>query len=85
MLLIYNKILSNNLSLKQTEQLLIKKKSKDTSKLQKNIFKKEIARLSQALKTETAITLKNLSEQGIIKIKFDTVKQLQKIIKQILK
>jgi len=81
MIAIYNKIIKNKLSIRQTESLIKGLKNKKNLKNTANTFLMEEKILNEKLKTKVVIQSNN--KIGKIKISFQNKKQLQEIIKKI--
>ena len=80
MITIYNKIIANKLSVRQTESLIKVFKNKRNLKKKINVFLKEESILNEKLGTKVVI---NYNKNGKIIISFGTKKDLQKIIEKI--
>ena len=81
MIKIYNKIIKNKLSIRQTEGLIKGLKNKNSVKNKVNIFFKEEKILNEKLGAKVVITSNN--KVGKIKINFSNKKELCQIIKKI--
>ena len=81
MIKIYNKIVKNKLSIRQTESLIKGLKNKNSFKNKENIFFKEEKILNEKLGAKVVINSNN--KVGKIKINFSNKKELYQIIKKI--
>ena len=81
MIIIYNKIVKNKLSIRQTESLIKNLKNKTSLQKKTCSFLREEKLLNKKLKTKVAIEFNN--KTGKIKINFRNKKELQEIIEKI--
>ena len=83
---VYTQILNNKLSARQTELLIkeIQKNKSKTKKEKKFKFLKQEQELQKLLKTNISIKA-NKEKKGFIKIKFQNIEKLEKIIEKIKK
>ena len=83
---VYTQILNNKLSARQTELLIkeIQKNKSKTKKEKKFKFLKQEQELKKLLKTNISIKA-NKEKKGFIKIKFQNIEKLEKIIEKIKK
>ena len=81
---IFYNIIKNKISVRETERLIQTLQNKNKKNLQKskNEFEKHEKQLQNHLSTKVTIQIKQ--KKGLITIEFDSIKKLNKIIKEIL-